>query len=159
RVRAMEPPIREIVNKLIDRFISDGQAEFISQFAYLLPLEVILTLFGVPQQDLAMVKKRSDAVLRLIVLPLSPEEQLECAREFVTLEHYYAHLLEEKRKHLGVDLISELIRDGMAREDPLSDVDLINLTLGVVIAGHETTTRLIGNGLVLLLEEPTRWQI
>src|SRR5262249_3626137 len=92
RVRAMEPPIRVIVNKLIDRFISDGQSEFISQFAYLLPLEVILTLFGVPQQDLPMVKKRSDAVLRLIVLPLSPEEQLECAREFVTLGHYYAHL-------------------------------------------------------------------
>lgn len=46
----------------------------------------------------------------------------------------------------------------MAGEEPLSDVGLINQIYGVVIAGHETTAHLIGSGLVLLLEEPTRWQ-
>src|SRR5262249_27727581 len=45
-----------------------------------------------------------------------------------------------------------------AGEEPLSDTDLINQINGVVIAGHETTTHMIGSGLALLLEEPTRWQ-
>src|SRR5216110_2942355 len=58
-VRAMEPFIRETATKLIDRFRSDGQAEIISQFAYLLPLEVILAILGIPQQDLAVVKQQS----------------------------------------------------------------------------------------------------
>jgi len=158
RVRAMEPFIREIATRLIDRFINDGQAEIISQFAYLLPLEVILNILGIPQQDLAMVKKQSDASRMLLSLPLAPEEQVECARQFVALQHYYVRLIEEKRKHPGEDLISDLVLDGMSEEDPLSDAELINQIAGTVIAGHETTTHLIGSGLVLLLEDPMRWQ-
>ena len=158
RVRAMEPFVSEIATRLIDRFISDGQAEIISQFASLLPLEVIFTLLGIPQQDLAMVKQQCDASQMLFTLPLSPEQQVACARQFVALQHYYAGLIEERRKHPGSDLISDLIRYGTAGEDPMSDVDLLNQIYGVVIAGHETTTHLIGSGLVLLLEEPTRWQ-
>src|SRR5262249_2720948 len=142
---------------LIDRFQSDGQAEIISQFAYLLPLEVILSMLGIPQQDLAMVKKRSDALRMLVTLPLSPEQQVEYAREYVALQYYYAHLIEEKRRNLSEDLISDLVRDGMVEDDPLSDADLINQITSIVIAGHETTTHLIGSGLVLLLEEPMRW--
>ncbi len=158
RVRAMEPFIREVATKLIDRFVSDGQAEIISQFAYLLPLEVILAILGIPQQDLAVVKQQSDALRMLVTLRLSPEEQAECARQYVALQHYYAQLIGEKRKHLGDDLISDFVRDGMREDDPLSDADLINQITSAVIAGHETTTHLIGSGLVLLLEDPLRWQ-
>jgi cytochrome P450 len=158
RIRTMEPAIREIATRLIDRFQSDGQAEIISQFAYPFPLEVLLTILGIPQQDMEMVKKQNDDFRRGIALPLSPEEQVECARQFVTLEHYYAYLVEEKRKHPGQDLISDLIRYGMVGEDPLSDADLINEITAVFNAGYETPAHMIGNGLVLLLEEPTRWQ-
>jgi cytochrome P450 len=158
RVRSLEPSISKIVHKLIDRFINDKQAEMISQFAYLLPLEVILAILGIPLQDLETVKKQSDSLQMLITLPLPPEQQLECARQFVALQHYYAHLIEERRKNPGEDLISDLIRYGAAGEEPFTDTDLINQINGVVIAGHETTTHLLGNGLGLLLEEPTRWQ-
>jgi cytochrome P450 len=158
RVRAMEPFISETANKLIDRFISAGQAEMITQFATLLPLEVLFAVLGIPQEDLAMVKKQCDALQMLITLPLPPEQQIECARQMVALGHYYAHLIEERRKKPGEDLISDLIRYGQAGEEPLSDIDLISQLNGVVIAGHETTTHLIGSGLVLLLEEPACWQ-
>ena len=158
RVRAMEPFIREVATKLIDSFVNNGQAEIISQFAYRLPLEVILNILGIPQQDLAMVKKQTDAGRMLLSLPLPPEEQAECARQYVALQHYYVRLLGEKRQHPSDDLISDLVRDGMREEDPLSDTELINQISGAVIAGHETTAHLISSGLVLLLEEPTRWQ-
>jgi cytochrome P450 len=154
----MEPFIREVATKLVDGFLSSGQAEILSQFAYLLPLEVIFSILGIPQQDLAMVKKRSDELRMMLSLPLSMEQQVEYARQYVALQHYYAHLIEERRQHPGSDLISDLVRDGMAGDDPLSDADLINQITGVVIAGHETTAHLIGSGLFLLLEEPTRWQ-
>lgn len=158
QVRAMEPFIRETATRLIDRFISNGQAEIISQFAYRLPLEVMLSILGIPQQDLEMVKRQTDAGRMMLGLPLPPEEQAECARQYVALQHYYARLIEEKRKNPADDLISDLIRDGMREDDPLSDTEIINQIAGVVLAGHETTTHLIGSGLFLLLEEPTRWQ-
>jgi cytochrome P450 len=105
-----------------------------------------------------MVKKQNDDFRRGIAFPLSPEEQVECARQFVALQRYYAHLVEERRKHPGQDLISDLIRYGTAGEDPLSDADLVNHITGVFNAGYEPPTHMLGNGLVLLLEEPTRWQ-
>src|SRR5262249_19813623 len=132
RVRTMEPFISAIAARLIDRFISDGQAEIISQFAYLLPLEVILSILGVPQQDLAMVKKQSDAFQMLIALPLPLEQQVECARQYVALQHYYAHLIGERRKQPENDLISDLVRYGVAGEEPFSDADLINQIIGAV---------------------------
>src|SRR5581483_4951828 len=158
RVRAIEPFIRETATRLIDSFIDDGKAEIISQFAYPLPLEIILTILGIPRQDLEMVKKLSDETQKFLFLPLPEEQQAECARQFVTLQHYYAHLIEEKRKNPAEDLISDMIHHKVAGEEPLSETILINLINGAVIAGHETTTHLIGTGLVLLLEEPERWQ-
>lgn len=158
RVRAMEPFISEIANKLIDRFIGDGQAEIIAQFAYLFPIEVIFTILGIPQEDLAMVKKQTDDLRLMITVPLSPEQQVECARQHIALQHYYARLIEERRKQPREDLISDLARHGTVGEEPLSEADFINLIISLVTAGHETTTHLIGSGLVLLLEEPTRWQ-
>ena len=157
-IRAIEPSIRKIATRLIDRFASNGQAELISQFIYPFPLEVLLTILGIPQQDMEMVKKQNDDFRRGITLPLSPEEQVECARQFVTLQRYYAHLVEEKRKHPGQDLISDLIRYCTTGEDPLSDADLVNEITGVFNAGYETPAHMLGNGLVLLLEEPTCWQ-
>ena len=157
-VRTAEPIVREIVTGLIDRFVSDRQAEIISQFAYPLPLEAIFALVGIPQQDRAMVKKRYEALCTLIT-PSSPlDVQVECAREFVALQHYFTHLIEERQKQPEDDLISELVRDKEAEGVPISDADLINQIVGVMIAGHDPITHLIGNGLVLMLEEPTRWQ-
>ncbi len=158
RVRAMEPIIRQIVTGLIDGLVSNGQTEIISQFAYLLPLEVILIMIGIPQQDMAMVKKRYEDLCMLITLPSSPEEQTKCARQLVALQHYLACLIEEKQKQPEEDLISELVRDRQTGEEPSSDADLMNQIVGVMIAGHGPVTHLIGNGLVLMLEDPTRWQ-
>ena len=158
RMRAMEPFIREMANKLINGFSNDGQAEIISQFAYPLPLEVIFTLLGIPQQDLAMVKKRSDDFRILLSLPLSLEQQVEYARQFVALQHYYADLIEQRRKKPEDDVITDLVLDSATGEEPLSDTDLITQISTLVVAGHETTAHLIGSGLVLFLEEPTLWQ-
>ena len=158
RVRTMEPFIRETANRLIDGFLNDGRAEIISQFAYPLPLEIILNILGIPRQDLEMVKKRSDSMQMLFTLPLSQEQQVECARQFVALQHYYAQLIEEKREKPGEDLISDMIHHEPG-EEPLSMSELISQITGVIVAGHETTTHLIGSGLILLLEDPERWHL
>lgn len=157
RIKQLEPFIKEVVTSLIDSFISDHKAEFISQFAYPLPLEVALFLIGVPKEDMASTKKLSDRASMLFNSPLPDEQQVECARDFVRFQHYFIQLVSERRRAPKEDLISDLLETPPG-EKPFDDTQFANLLISMVIAGHETTTQLLGNGLALLLEHPERWQ-
>lgn len=158
RIRAMEPLIRQIVTRLVDAFITQGHAEIISQLAYPLPLEVVLTMLDIPQADLEEVKWLCSEWNALLLSPLSEERQVECARNVLTFQRYLARLIQERRDAPREDLITDLLEVRMPGEEPLSEGELVFTLASVIIAGHETTTRLIGNGLVLLLQEPARWQ-
>src|SRR5258708_24695977 len=137
----------------MDAFINDRKAEVISQLAYPLPLEVALFLIGVPKEDMAFTKKLSDRTSMLVNSPLPEEQQVECARDFVTFQHYFIGLVNERRSAPREDLISDLL-ETPAGERPFDDTQFANLLTSMEIAGHETTTQLIGNGLALLLEHP-----
>jgi cytochrome P450 len=96
RIRRMEPLIRQIATRLVDGFINDGHAEIISQLAYPLPLEVVLTVLGVPQKDMEEIKRLSDDWNALILSPLPEEQQVAHAQSLVALHHYIAQLIEQQ---------------------------------------------------------------
>ena len=156
RIKALEPFIQEVVTSLIDSFAQDHQADLISQFCYPLPLEVALHLIGVPREDMAATKKLSDCTSMLVNSPLPEEQQVEYARAFVQEQRYFLQLINERRKSPRQDLISDLL-DTPPGEQPFDDAQLVNILVSLVIAGHETTTQLLGNGLFLLLSQPERW--
>jgi cytochrome P450 len=158
RIKSLEPFIKEVATSLVDAFIADHKAELISQFAYPLPLEVALFLIGIPKEDMDAVKKWSDNMVMFISSPMPEEQQVECARDFVTLQHYFIRLVNERRRTPKEDLISDLL-ETPAGEKPFDDAQLANVLVSTIVAGHETTTQLIGNGLALLLEQPERWQM
>lgn len=157
RIRKLEPFIKEIVTSLVDSFINDHKAELVSQLAYPLPLEVALFLIGIPKEDMDFAKRLSDNLAMLISSPLPEEVQVAYARDFAALHHYFIRLVNERRKAPKEDLISDVLETPPG-EKPFDDAQLANLFTSLLIAGHETTTQLIGNGLVLLLEQPERWQ-
>src|SRR5260370_25248058 len=156
-IKQLEPFIKGVVNSLIDAVIDDHKANFISQFAYPLPLEVALYLIGVPREDMVLARKLSSSVAILINSPLSEEQQVECARGFVRFQHYLIQLVNERRSASKEDLISALL-DTPPGEKPFDDAQLAHQLSDVVIAGYDTTAQLLGNGLALLLERPERWQ-
>lgn len=151
RIDAMEESIRAIANRLVDDFVSDGHADIISKFAYPLPLEVILSIYGFPQEKMVEIKKWCDDEMALTSSQLTPERQIECARSFVAMQHAIAGLIEERRLAPRNDFISDLL------SADLNMTELVNALLGVLIAGHETTTHLIGNTLKILLYRPNLW--
>jgi cytochrome P450 len=157
RVKQLESFIKEVATSLVDAFMPDHKAEFISQFAYPLPLEVVLLVIGVPKEDMALAKKLSDSLSMLVNSPLPEEQQVECARGFVSFQHYFIRLVNERKSAPREDLLSDLLETPPG-ERPFDDAQLANLLTSMVVAGHETVTHLIGNGLVLLLEHPERWQ-
>ena len=156
RIKALEPFIQEVITSLVDSFEKNHQADLISQFCYPLPLEVALHLIGVPKEDMAATKKLSDCTSMLVNSPLPEEKQVEYARAFVQEQRYFLQLINERRKSPRQDLISDLL-DTPPGEQPFDEAQLVNILVSLVVAGHETTTQLLGNGLFLLLSQPERW--
>lgn len=156
RIKSLEPFIQEVITSLVDSFAEDHRADLISQFCYPLPLEVALHLIGVPKEDMAATKKLSDCTSMLVNSPLPEEKQVEYARAFVQEQRYFLQLINERRKSPRQDLISDLL-DTPPGEQPFNEAQLVNILVSLVVAGHETTTQLLGNGLFLLLSQPERW--
>jgi cytochrome P450 len=82
------------------------------------------------------------------------QHQVECARDFIALQRYFAGHLEARRQRPGDDLLSLLVPESMGGTAPLSHQEAVSNAIGLLAAGHETTTDLIGNGLWLLLHSP-----
>jgi cytochrome P450 len=152
RLQALEDSIRAIANRLVDNFINDGQVDIISQFTYPLPLEVILTMYGVPLEMMANIKKWCLDMTTLLSSQLTPEKQLECAHSFVAMQHAVAGLIEERRKAPQNDLISNI------QDSDLSMNEQVIILCGLILAGHKTTSHLIASTIKLLLEQPQLWQ-
>jgi cytochrome P450 len=158
RIRAIEPFIRNVANSLIDAFIDDQRTEIISQFAYPLALEVVLTLLGIPRDDIAQTRQWSHDWLMIMSVQLEEEEQVTCARSTVAFQHYLANMIAERRETPQNDLISTLLHADIPGQEPLTEIELVITLQGLILAGHESTTNMIGSGLLLLLEHPKRWQ-
>jgi cytochrome P450 len=152
KLQAMEDSIRSIANKLVDKFINDGQVDIIEEFAYPLPLEVILTMYGVPLEMMEDIKNWGHQTTALFSSHLTPEQQLECVRGFVEMQHAIAGLIEERQKNPQDDLVSNI------QDSDLSLNEMVVVLCGLVVAGHKTTSHLIGNGLQVLLENQELWQ-
>jgi cytochrome P450 len=159
RIKALEPFIRQIANRLIDAFIHDQQADIVSQFAYPFALEVVLALLGVPSKDIEQTRKWSHDWLMLMSVQLDEERQVECARNTVAFQRYLADLIAERRNNPQDDLITTLPLASAPGAEPLTENELVIMLQGLILAGHESTTNMIGTGLLLLLEHPERWQM
>jgi cytochrome P450 len=87
QIARYEPFVRQLVNQLIDQFISDGQVDILQQF-YAFPVLVISHLMGIPEADLELVQAGSCGWIELLFSKLPPERQMECAHSAVAYVRY-----------------------------------------------------------------------
>jgi len=150
----MRSHVESIVDELLDRAAQEREMEVISDLALVVPSTVICEMMGVPLGDRdRFTVWTADATHLLAASSLTPEALERCAASARKLSEYCSALIEERRTALGVDLVSTLIR---AQEDGsrLSPQELLSQTVGLLIAGFETTIGLIGNGIRQLLLHP-----
>jgi cytochrome P450 len=154
-VEGLRARIQEIVNDLLDRAAAKGSLEVVEDFAYLVPVRVICEMLGVPVQDHETFKEWSRELAR----SLDPEEFLPPAvveqrqRALESFGQYFSVLIEQRRKSPSRDLLSALIAAEEAG-DKLSEAELLATCILLLVAGHETTVNLIGNGTLALLRHP-----
>jgi cytochrome P450 len=151
RVAALGPMIAAIVGHLIDRVAPKGEMDLIADFAYPLPASVIAGMIGVPIDDLDRFKRWSDDIAAFVGSALmSPDKRDRAERGMREIADYFRGMIAEHRRKPSDDILSALIaaQEGEAR---LSEDEIVASSVLLLFAGHETTTNLIGNGMLALL--------
>jgi cytochrome P450 len=153
-VERLRPRIEDLVQELLNA--AEGDVDLISTLAYPLPVAVISELLGVPAADSDRFRRWSDALARGLDPDfLLPPEQL-AAREEARQEftEYFRELSAERRASPRPDLLSSLVAVSSDGGETLSETDLLATCVLLLVAGHETTVNLIGNGTLALLRHP-----
>ncbi len=159
RVALMEPLVRQIVNRLVDQFIEEGQIDLVPRLAAQLPMHVISTMLGIPEADREQVKRWCFDWIKLISSPLPPEEQLACANSLLSHLAYMDRLIEQRRRVPQNDLISHMLNASLGDALSMSDQEITDTVNLLTLAGHETTAHMLGTCFYRLLSEPQRWQM
>lgn len=147
RMAELEPRIVEITADLLDRMPQTGTVDLMREYAFLVPVRVICELLGVPAGD----RDRFSAWSSVLVDD-SPAEDRNAAMG--SLHGYLAELIERRRREPDDALLSSLIEVSDADGDRLSGEELVAMAVLLLVAGHETTVNLIGNGVLALLTHP-----
>jgi cytochrome P450 len=152
RVTALRPRVQAIVDDLLDDLQSRGDTvvDLIAGFAFPLPFTVISELLGIPEQDRAELGVWFTTLLAPASAPEPPPSAVAASANIV---RYLTELLARKRAEPGEDLVTDLVRAADER-DALNQQEMLSTIFQLVVAGHDTTTSLIGNGTVALLRHP-----
>jgi len=147
--------VQGIAGALLDAFEGRGEMDLIDDYAFPLPVTVIAELLGVPTEDRDRFREWSDAA----VSGNASQEYMETILipHMQAFTDYLRAMFEEKRRNPKDDLISALVQAEKAG-DKLSEDELLGMVFLLLIAGHETTVNLIGNGVLALLEHPDQLQ-
>ncbi len=151
RIAELEPRIREIASRHIDAFIERGACDFIKDFAGKFPMDVISEMLGVPEADRDQLRAWADTVVhREEGMTDVPPAGMEAAMYMLG---YFNQLVADHRAHDRDDLTSALLTaeiDG----DRLDDAEVLGFLFLMIIAGNETTTKLLGNAAYWLARNP-----
>jgi hypothetical protein len=151
-----EPGLIVLVDQLLERMAHRDQSDLIADFASAIPVEIIGNLLAVPHAEREPLREWSLAILGALEPNISSEffdYANRCVQDFLA---YLQGLVAERRHHPGdphKDMLTRLIQ-GEPDGEKLTETELLQNCIFLLNAGHETTTNLIGNGLVALLEWP-----
>ncbi|HKK22206.1 MAG TPA: cytochrome P450, partial [Pseudohaliea sp.] len=149
-----EPHIRSVARELADGFLARGRLDLFREFAVPLPVTVIADVLGVDRADLWTFKEWGDLMISGNIDVLDHAQRRRVAEAVVAFHRYFIPRIEARRAKPTDDLLSEMVNAREADEPPLSTEELLPIIDQVLLAGHETTTNLIGNGVLVLLERP-----
>ena len=164
-IAELEPVIRAIATKLIDSWIDSGSIEFVEQFGVPLPVEVIAHALNVPESRMADFKRWSDDSIAGIGTNISLERRLEAEEGVNEYQHYFAAEFEKRKAEPQDDLLTALLQARVDDDDPevtdkrpLDMPEMLSIVQQLLVAGNETTTKLLTETMRLLANHPDQWR-
>jgi cytochrome P450 len=152
RIAALRPRVQAIAGRLLDDLAARGNTvvDLVQGFAFPLPFTVISELLGVPEPDRDQLGTWFTTLLAPPAAPGPPAGAVAASADIVA---YLTGLLDRKRADPGEDLVTDLVR-AADRGGALSEQEMLSTIFQLVVAGHDTTTSLIGNATAALLAHP-----
>ncbi len=164
-IAALEPVIRRVTVRLIDSWIDRGRIEFVRDFGVPLPVEVIAHALNVPDERLVDFKRWSDDSIAGIGTNIPLDARLDAERGVNEFQHYFAEQLELRRTDPRDDLLTNLLNARIDDDDPevtdkrpLDMAEMLSIVQQLLVAGNETTTKMLTEMIRLLGEHPAQWQ-
>jgi cytochrome P450 len=157
RVTEMEPRIRATAAELLDAVDPSQPFDLIEALAFPLPMRIMFSFMGVPEQDWPRLKEWCGSRASLAWGRPTAEEALHHAQQMVLYRRYLRELVAAKAGDRGDDFASALLEIHDEDPDALAQEDIASILFSLSFAGHETTNNLIGNCVRRLLEVPERW--
>lgn len=152
-IQSLRDSIQQIADELLDRVADQGRMDLVNEYAFPLPITVISTMLGVPSEGQALIREWSELFSRGGAPSADPARVLISQ----TFAEYLVQLIAEKRVHPHDDLISQLVQIEEAG-DRLDEGELLSMIALLIFAGHETTSNLISNGMLMLFDAPLQLQ-
>lgn len=153
-VEQMREQVQQLANELLDTAAKNKRFDLIEDYALPIPMTIISEVLGVPPQD----RQNFHRWTKGLVSASHPIQMLWKLPTFVRLLTYIRKLCQLRRNDPQDDLISALV-EANENGDSLNDEELQGMVAILLIAGHETTVNLIGNGTLALLENPSQFDL
>jgi cytochrome P450 len=161
-IAALRDPVVAIVERLIDGWIGAGEIELVADFAVPLPVKVIAHVLNVPVERMADFKRWSDDSIAAIGTRISDDRRVEAEEGIVAFQHFFAEQLEQRRARPQGDLLSDLVQAEIDTDEggrrPLGMAEMLSIVQQLLVAGNETTTKALTEGVRLLAEHPEQWE-
>ncbi|GAA3787325.1 cytochrome P450 Cyp144 [Streptomyces coacervatus] len=165
RVAAALPYAAERAAALVDAFVKDGHVELMSAYAGKLPGEVIGRIVGLDPADVPAVVHGGRRAEELLFRPLEEDEQVAAAEDVVAMQHILDRYARERHAEPREDLCTELVTSVVGEGEGEGELtlehrhELVAHLQNLLIAGHLTTTALIGTTVLHLLRHPGQWEL
>lgn len=159
RVATLEPRIRQLCHAFIERIATQtGPVDIIAEMIYELPAQVIFLLIGMENDEVPAIKSGSESRVLFTWGKPSVAQQADLAREMVDFWQRAATFVAKRVEEPKDDFTSDLIRLRNGDDSILSMGEITSVIFGLLLAGHETTTGLLGNAIYRLLRDPHHWR-
>ena len=165
-IAALEPVIRRVTIQAIDSWIDNGSIEFVREFGIPLPVEVIAHALNVPQDRMADFKRWSDDSIAGIGTMLTLDQRIAAERGVNEYQRYFAEQIDLRRTDPRDDLLTNLLNARVDSDDPEVDdkrpldmPEMLSIVQQLLVAGNETTTKMLTEMMRLLGENPQQWEL
>lgn len=155
-IKNITPLVHSVVGEVLEKASREGGLEVVTDLAFRVPIAVICELLGVPRSDADLFMKWADAISSFQATGApDPVNSQRAAIAVVEIENYFDEVCTSRRSQPGDDLISIMIRarDG---DSSLTHAELINMSVNLLFAGHETTKSLIANATLALMNHDSQ---
>jgi cytochrome P450 len=159
KIKAMDPFIAALADRLVDDFIDDGRCDWVRQFAVPLPLIVIGKQMGAPEADIWRIKAWTDAWVQRLGMMQTEEQAIWSTEMEIEAQHYFQTVFDRLRAQPDDTLLSDLVNTVIPEWGrPLNDNELhAEMMADTFVGGSETSTNALAFGVMLLIQNPDVW--